>query len=73
MNHSTAIPLKLVFRQAELIKCAKEYGTMYLLPPGPKAPLPTVLGRQEAAAEARGRFDGMPKSKVLEEVWMNPG
>ena len=45
---------------------------MYLLPPGPKAPLPTVLSPQEAATEARERFGGMPKSKVLEEVWMNP-
>ena len=41
---------------------------MYLLPPGPKAPLPTVLSPQEAAAEVRKWFDGMPKSKVSEVV-----
>jgi len=41
---------------------------MYMLPPGPKAPLPTVLSPQEAAAEARERLGGMTQSKVLEEV-----
>jgi len=34
---------------------------MYLLPPGPKAPLPTVLSPQEATPEVRERFGGIPE------------
>ncbi|KAG5649819.1 hypothetical protein H0H81_001881 [Sphagnurus paluster] len=66
-------------RQADLVKRARESNTLYLLPPGPKAPRPSTLTPAEASAEAHKRFGGLPDkkletrhSKVLEQCWMNP-
>ncbi|RDB30118.1 hypothetical protein Hypma_014029 [Hypsizygus marmoreus] len=65
-------------RQADLVKRAKESNTLFLLPPGPKAPLPTTMSFKEAAVEAQKQFGGKPNRKVttaykkeLEAVWMN--
>ncbi|KAF8068840.1 hypothetical protein FPV67DRAFT_1489918 [Lyophyllum atratum] len=66
-------------RQADLVKRAKQTDTLYLLPPGPKAPRPSCLTAEEASVIAQKRFGGIPTQTAekgcygeLQQSWMNP-
>ncbi|KAG6919845.1 hypothetical protein DXG01_000350 [Tephrocybe rancida] len=72
-------------RQADLVKQAKASNTLYLLPPGPKAPKHSELTSLAAQKLAKkkfgghwgqgfppGKFDKAKWKKSLDNTWMNP-